>query len=84
MEHPGILFLIADQNPSGTEKTIWVSFFNQLTAFIHGACRIAIEHNMPLFYSDTKKINRGYYESQLTLLLESPGQHTPEEITHLF
>lgn len=84
MEHPGILFLIADQNPSVIEKAIWVNFFNQLTAFVHGPARIAMEHNMPIFYSDTKKVKRGYYESQLSLLLEDPAHCTAEQITSLF
>ena len=84
MQEPGILFLIADQNPSVIQKAYWINFFNQDTAFVHGPANIAKEYNMPVFYADTKKIRKGYYESTISLITSDPSSHTHEEITALF
>lgn len=84
MELPGILFLLADQNPPSIQKAYWVNFLHQDTAFVHGPAQIAKEYKMPVFYCDTRKIRKGYYESNISLLLADPSTKTHEEITGLF
>jgi Kdo2-lipid IVA lauroyltransferase/acyltransferase len=84
MELPGILFLLADQNPPTIQKAYWVEFLHQDTAFVHGPAQIAKEYNIPVFYCDTKKMRKGYYESHISLLLADPSTKTHEEITALF
>ncbi len=65
-----IYVLGADQSPSRKEadKSFWVRFLNQDTAFLHGLEKYSTANNYPIFYLDVQRINRGYYGVTLTLL----------------
>ncbi|MBK6389769.1 MAG: lysophospholipid acyltransferase family protein [Saprospiraceae bacterium] len=84
MSSPGILFLLADQNPSIIQKAYWVNFLNRDTAFVHGPANVAKEHNMPILFFDSKRVKRGYYESEISVLVDDPTKYTHQQITEMF
>lgn len=76
---PGILWLAADQTPDRNEK-FWTTFLNQETPFFSGPEKIAIKTNQPIVFLHTRKISRGRYESNVSLLFDQPAKETPEHI----
>jgi Kdo2-lipid IVA lauroyltransferase/acyltransferase len=71
--------LVADQNPVA-ETAYWGDFLNRKTAFFRGPAKIAQKLDLPIYYVQVKKIKRGYYKLNPSLLIESPKQHTEEQI----
>lgn len=76
---PGILWLAADQTPDRNAK-FWTTFLNQETPFFSGPEKIAIKTNQPIVFLHTRKLSRGKYESNVSLLFENPAEETPENI----
>ena len=83
-ETPCIYILLSDQSPSNKDKSIWLNFLNQNTAFLHGAEKYAQLYNYPVLFIDVKRIKRGFYEVAFDLLCEKPIETKPKEITKLF
>jgi KDO2-lipid IV(A) lauroyltransferase len=63
--------IVADQFPSH-EKKHWVSFLNQETAFFLGLGQLTILTQCPVFFAQSKKIKRGYYEAEIIPLTVPP------------
>lgn len=76
---PGILWLAADQTPDKNVK-FWTTFLNQETPFFSGPEKIAIKTNSPIVFLHTRKLSRGNYESNVSLMFENPAKETPEDI----
>lgn len=72
---------IADQAPPGNENTYWTTFLNQDTDFYRGPEKIARKFNMAVIFVHIKKIKRGYYEFDCSLITENAGKEEPEYIT---
>jgi KDO2-lipid IV(A) lauroyltransferase len=83
-KEPAAFYMIADQSPSSIRLAYWVQFMNQETATLHGPEKYARVHNMPVVFSNVKKIRRGYYESEFVMLCEEPLKTKTGEITALF
>ncbi len=83
-ETPCIYILLSDQSPSNKEKAVWLNFMNQNTAFLHGAEKYAQLCNYPVVFIDIKRVKRGFYEVEFSLLSENPLETKPTEITKLF
>jgi Kdo2-lipid IVA lauroyltransferase/acyltransferase len=81
---PAGFYMIADQSPSSPRLAYWVRFLNQDTASLHGPEKYARVYNMPVVFSDVKKISRGHYESEFILLCENPAETKTGEITAKF
>ena len=81
---PNAFIFIADQSPGSIHKAHWVDFFNIKTAFIHGPSQFTRVLNLPLIFYYTKRLKRGYYEVEFTLLAEEPKQLGALEITQIF
>lgn len=73
------VWLAADQTPQANSK-FWTIFLNQETPFYQGPEKIAISTNQPVFFQHNKKISRGRYEIEYTLLFENPKDAKPDEI----
>jgi len=73
------VWLAADQTPQANSK-FWTIFLNQETPFYQGPEKIAISTNQPVFFQHNKKISRGHYEIEYTLLFENPKDVKPDEI----
>jgi Kdo2-lipid IVA lauroyltransferase/acyltransferase len=74
-----MMALAADQNPSGPELGYWMNFFGRPTPFVTGPEKGAIKNNAAVVYVGFKKVKRGYYHFDTTLLTkQSAGTKTGE------
>ncbi len=76
--------LIADQNPSNKNKSVWVKFFGRETPFLRGAEILSRKYDLPVLFGEVKRIKRGFYEYEFHLLTENPKQLESGEITKLY
>ncbi len=70
---PKFIILLADQNPGILKHSIWVDFLGRDTPCIHGPEVYGKKFNYPVLYIDFKRIKRGYYTAELSLLDEKPA-----------
>jgi Kdo2-lipid IVA lauroyltransferase/acyltransferase len=63
-----MLALAADQNPSDPASGYWLNFFGRPTPFVTGPEKGAIKKNAAVVYVGFKKIKRGHYRFDATLL----------------
>lgn len=73
------LWLAADQTPPANSK-FWTIFLNQETPFFSGPEKLAANGNLPVFFQHTKKIGRGKYVIEYSLLFENPAEVEQKEI----
>jgi KDO2-lipid IV(A) lauroyltransferase len=73
------LWLAADQTPPATSK-FWTIFMNRETPFFQGPEKIAASTNDPVFFQHTKKIGRGKYKIEFSVLFENPKEVEQKEI----
>lgn len=80
---PFFLGLINDQTPARSEIRYWTRFLNQDTAVFLGAEKLARKLDHPVLFCNMRKVKRGKYEVEVTLLVENPKQTKPYEITEM-
>lgn len=73
--------ILADLSPRRREQSITVDFLNQATRFFQSAERIAKLANVPVYFANTHRIRRGYYEITMHKLCESPQSIEDDELT---
>jgi len=73
------LWLAADQTPPANSK-FWTLFLNQETPFFSGPEKIAASMNQPVFFQHTKKIGRGKYVIEYSLLFDNPKEVEQKDI----
>jgi len=76
---PSLLWLVADQRAL-PELGSWALFLNREGAFYTGPEKIARKTNQPVFFQKVKKVARGKYEYEFTLMVEEPVKAAPNEI----
>ena len=76
-----ILALAADQNPTDCGTAYWMSFFNHPTPFVSGPEKGAIKNSAAVVYVGFKKIKRGHYKFDATLLTENAALTEQGEVT---
>ena len=54
------------------------------TACIHGPEKYAKMYNYPIIFIDIQRVKRGFYEIELSTLVENPIELTNGEITKLY
>ena len=74
----------SDQNPSNPNRAHWVQFLNQDTAFLFGAEKYAKEYDFPVIYVSIRKLKRGYYEAEYSLITDSPNKEEHGKIIEDF
>ncbi|MBA3663134.1 MAG: lysophospholipid acyltransferase family protein [Bacteroidetes bacterium] len=74
--------LIADQTPP-PEGAYWTTFLNQDTPVFNGAEKLARKFNYPVIYVGIKKLKRGYYQMNATILTEKPNELAEGQISEL-
>jgi KDO2-lipid IV(A) lauroyltransferase len=79
-----LFVLMGDQSPSNMKTTHWLPFLGRDTAWLHGVGTLAVAHNMPIFYFETQRIKRGYYQSTVHELCLNPSAYSPEQISKLY
>lgn len=81
---PAAFVFIADQTPSDVKNAHWVDFLNRPTAFHHGMDKIARRTNYPVYQAEIKRVKRGFYEVEFSLLCLHPGEQKEGDITTLY
>lgn len=78
---------LADQSPGDSTKAYWMNFLNQPTAVAFGCEQLAHQHDQAVVFFILKKVKRGYYEMELTLITENSTHESwgfiSESHTHL-
>ncbi|RIJ50005.1 hypothetical protein D1614_04470 [Maribellus luteus] len=76
---PTLLWLVADQSALA-ELGSWAMFLNREAAFFTGPEKIARRTNQPVFFQKVRKVGRGKYEYEFSLMVEEPAKTAPNEI----
>jgi KDO2-lipid IV(A) lauroyltransferase len=79
-----MLGLAADQNPGVATSGYWLNFFNRPTPFVAGPERGAVKNNAAVVFVAFKKLKRGYYKFEATLLTEQSAGTKPGELTCMY
>jgi KDO2-lipid IV(A) lauroyltransferase len=77
------LAMVADQTP-GEGTLFWTNFLNQDTGFFTGADKIAKMMSLPVFFVEMKRLKRGVYEVNYTLLKEPPYSKDKFEVIEAY
>jgi KDO2-lipid IV(A) lauroyltransferase len=72
---------IADQTPRINDIQYWTTFLNQETAVVLGLEKIAVKINAVVICAHMKKIKRGYYEVEYSLVTDNAKDTDKFDIT---
>ena len=67
-----LVSMVADQAPSGAERSHWIALFGRVTGFYTGAETLARATNIPLVFAYCRRVRRGYYEVTFKELAPQP------------
>ena len=73
-----------DQRPFNNSNAYWHPFLNQDTPFHKGYEQIARKFNIPVVYTDIRRVRRGYYTVHYILLSGEPAATEEGYIVGLF
>ena len=79
-----MLALGADQNPKFPTNGYWLNFFGRPTPFSNGPEKGAIKNNAAVVFIGFRKVKRGHYAFDTTLIKEEGGKTTEGELTLLY
>lgn len=79
-----MLALAADQNPGSPGSGYWLNFFGRPTPFVTGPEKGAVKNNAAVVYIGFKKIKRGFYRFDVTLLAEQSAGLPTGELTRRY
>ena len=68
--------LVADQEPTTSERKHWTRFLNRDTAFYMGPEEISRATGFPVFFIAMRRVRRGFYEMEF-VPLSVPGESLP-------
>jgi Kdo2-lipid IVA lauroyltransferase/acyltransferase len=69
---PTLNLIAGDQRPQRGSTKHWVEFLNQETGFFIGVDRIAKKSDQVIIFPYFKRVKRGYYEVDFTVIEENP------------
>lgn len=75
------LCFLADQSPKKKMISYWTTFLNQETPIFLGIEKMAKRYNTAVIYYEIRRVKRGYYEVDLTLITENAAETADKEIT---
>jgi KDO2-lipid IV(A) lauroyltransferase len=76
--------MVADQEPTKAEHKHWVRFLNRDSAFFVGAEEIARVTRYPVFFGAMRRIARGRYRAELSLLAPAGNIGAVGELTERY
>jgi len=79
----GIVF-IADQKPSGKERSIEMDFLSQKTSFHGGAAKYGVKSGLAIFSLDVHRMGRGRYEVEAVQLAKAGEMDSAEQLTEKY
>lgn len=77
----GLYLLLSDQSPQITNKLYWTEFLGIKVPIHTGAEILSKRFNLAVVNYTTNKIKRGYYETEFTLITETPNNFDKYQIT---
>lgn len=80
-DKPVAILTLGDQSPGDARKSYWMEFLNQQTAVLFGTEQMAHSNDFAVVFFVNRKVKRGYYEMQLTLVTENARTCKWGEIT---
>lgn len=84
MKKQMIIGFISDQAPFWNNIHYWTNFLNHDTPVFTGTERIAKKTGFSIYYTDIKRIKRGYYVCEFKKLTDSPKEYPDYEITEMY
>ena len=75
------LGFLADQSPHRDAIQYWTTFLNQDTPVYTGVEKLARRYNTAVVYYENRRVKRGYYEIDITLITENAAETEETEIT---
>ena len=76
--------MVADQEPTTSEHKHWTRFLNRDTAFYMGPEQISRATRFPVFFTEMRRIKRGYYEISFQPLSTPEEKLQPGELTERY
>jgi len=76
-----VLGFVTDQSPPGNALHHWTTFLNQETPIYLGIEKLAKRFNTAVVYYEIRRVKRGYYEVDVTLICENAAETGEMEIT---
>ena len=80
----GSYILLSDQSPHVEKTFYWHEFFGVKVPVHTGAEMLAKKYNLVVINYKSKKIKRGYYETEFELIAENPNEFKDYKITEKF
>lgn len=84
VNQPIIIGYISDQKPNWFNIHHWVDFLHHDTPVLTGAERIVRKFNHVVFYTDIRRLRRGYYEAEIKLVTSEPQKMAEYQITDIY
>ena len=76
--------MVADQEPTTSERKHWTRFLNRDTAFYMGPEEISRATGLPVFFIAMRRVKRGFYEMELVPLAAAGESLAPGELTERY
>ncbi len=76
------LCFLSDQSPAKGMINYWTTFLNQETPIYQGIEKLAKRYNTAVIYYEVRRVKRGYYEVDTTLIAENAAETKDLEITN--
>ena len=76
--------MVADQEPTTSEHKHWTRFLNRDTAFYMGPEQISRATRFPVFFTEMRRLKRGYYEISFMPLSTPEEKLQPGELTERY
>jgi len=80
----GIYILLSDQSPLIEKTFYWTNFFGVKVPVHTGLEMLAKKFDLVVINYHTKKIKRGYYETEFQLITENPNEFENFELTEKY
>lgn len=78
------LALVADQSPGNVKSAFWLNFFSKPAPFMHIPEKNAQRNNVPVGFASFRKIKRGYYKFETTIVTLKPAALKRGELTKMY
>lgn len=76
--------LVADQNPGNTKSAFWMNFFSKPAPFLYTPEKNAQRNNLPVGFASFKKIKRGHYKFETTIITLHAAETARGELTRKY
>jgi len=76
------LCFLSDQSPQRDAIHYWTTFLNQETPIYLGIEKLAKRYNTAVLYYEIRRVKRGFYEVDVTLITENAAETGEMEITN--